>query len=190
LGKSEDGAKTEDEVVLPPPTEAAARSPAVATTATTAATVTALLMPTYESVQASQHYSVAKTLLNNGDFEDALQTIEEGLELTRAILLSEGGLPEEALAVHPALGVRCAMLDSLCVCVCVCVCGREGACVLWIAQQWCRQGNGSAKSYLCLLSSWNSLPTHTSAYLVLVRRSPFTTCTVPRYVRHVPYARY
>lgn len=117
LGKSEDGAKTEDEVGG----AAAARSPAATTPVTTpvatSATVTALLMPTYESVQASQHYSVAKTLLNNGDFEDALQTIEEGLELTRAILLSEGGLPEEALAVHPALGVRCAMLDSLCVCV-------------------------------------------------------------------------
>jgi hypothetical protein len=139
LGKSEnDAAKTEDDAI-PPTTEAA---PAVATTVATAATAaTTSTLPTYESVQASQHYTVAKTLLNNGDFEDALQTIEEGLELTRAILLSEGGLAEdEGLAVHPALGVRANYCCLFVSCVCVCVgCRERGHDVPGIRAKQCKR---------------------------------------------------
>jgi hypothetical protein len=60
----------------------------------------------YESMQASTRYQVAQTLLQNGDFEDALQTIAEGLEDTKATLLAlHGDDDEEAegLDFHPAL---------------------------------------------------------------------------------------
>lgn len=42
--------------------------------------------PTYQSSEQSRHYQVAKVLLNGGDFETALSTIEEGIECTKAQL--------------------------------------------------------------------------------------------------------
>ena len=51
--------------------------------------------PTYESVQASMRYHVAQTLLQNGDFEDALTTIAEGLEELKEVLMGN--------EFHPAL---------------------------------------------------------------------------------------
>lgn len=60
-------------------------------------------LPTYESIQASQRHKVAKTLLDNGDFEDALVTIEEGLVEIKEQLLAANMSPEQ-VEFHPALG--------------------------------------------------------------------------------------
>lgn len=47
-------------------------------------------LPTYESSESSEQYQVAKALLNEGDFERAMELIEEGIEETKATLLSMG----------------------------------------------------------------------------------------------------
>lgn len=44
-------------------------------------------LPTYQSSEQSRYYEVAKLLLNDGDFETALSTIEEGIAWTRSQLL-------------------------------------------------------------------------------------------------------
>lgn len=61
-------------------------------------------LPTYESVKHGQRYIVAKTLLANGDFEDAMMTIEEGLEEVREELLASGSVTEDMVGFHPAIG--------------------------------------------------------------------------------------
>ena len=55
--------------------------------------------PTYATSKASRHYVVAKTLLNEGDFETALTTLEEGM----AALQQQQQLKEEDSALHPSL---------------------------------------------------------------------------------------
>ena len=62
-------------------------------------------LPTYESIESSQRYAVAKTLLNNGDFEDALATIAEGLEEIKELLLAAppGEVDPEMIDFHPSL---------------------------------------------------------------------------------------
>jgi|UniRef100_A0A8J9SYD2 tetratricopeptide (TPR) repeat protein len=60
--------------------------------------------PSYGDSEGSDHYTVAKSLLNDGDFENALATIEEGIEKTRNDL--EAHDPEadpDRLALHPAM---------------------------------------------------------------------------------------
>ena len=61
--------------------------------------------PTYESVENSRRYQVAKTLLQEGEFEDALTTIAEGLEEVKAQLLAsnDDDVDETTLDFHPAL---------------------------------------------------------------------------------------
>lgn len=55
-------------------------------------------LPTYDGSEASQYYVVAKTLLNEGDFEGALATIEEGIAATQA------QLPEGSTTLHESMG--------------------------------------------------------------------------------------
>jgi hypothetical protein len=45
-------------------------------------------LPTYASSEQSIYYQTAKTLLQNGDFEAALQCLEEGLAFTKQALLA------------------------------------------------------------------------------------------------------
>lgn len=69
-----------------------------------AAAAAAFVLPTYESVEGSKRYLVAKTLLSEGDFEAAMMTIEEGLEEIKEQLLADGSMSEDAVGVHPAMG--------------------------------------------------------------------------------------
>jgi len=62
-------------------------APAIAPTHTLKAPP-ASSIPTYDSSEASKHYTTAKLLLNEGDFEGALEVIEEGIEITKAMLPS------------------------------------------------------------------------------------------------------
>lgn len=59
--------------------------------------------PTYQTSEESTHYQIAKGLLNEGDFEQALSTIEEGLEETRAKLISIQDDDEDFVSFHPSM---------------------------------------------------------------------------------------
>lgn len=63
-------------------------------------------IPTYQSSEESRHYMAAKTLLNNGDFESALTTIEEGIEWTKARLppSEDNTLHESVAPLHYLYG--------------------------------------------------------------------------------------
>jgi tetratricopeptide (TPR) repeat protein len=67
-------------------------SAAAASSPTTAATMPMpmpmMMIPTYESSEASEYYILGKELLSAGDFEQALQTVEQGIEESKAILMS------------------------------------------------------------------------------------------------------
>jgi tetratricopeptide (TPR) repeat protein len=60
--------------------------------------------PTYEDSEKSGNYVLAKTYLNEGEFEQALATIEEGIEGTRALLAASGKADtEESISLHESL---------------------------------------------------------------------------------------
>jgi tetratricopeptide (TPR) repeat protein len=62
-----------------------------------------LLLPNYERSEASEHYVAAKALLAAGEFEEALATIEEGIETTK-VLLESSQLPGSVtLDLHESL---------------------------------------------------------------------------------------
>ena len=52
------------------------------------AEVTVAALPTYESSEKSEKYVLCKSLLSSGDFEQALELIEQAIEETREILVS------------------------------------------------------------------------------------------------------
>jgi len=89
---------------------AALKAPPVADTETASATVTAKATatlldahePSYDDSEKSDCYVLAKTFLNAGDFEQALSTIEEGIEGTRAILTA-AGVKEDDITLHASL---------------------------------------------------------------------------------------
>lgn len=66
----------------------AAATEAVAETPTTNAASTTTTVPSYLSSESSEKYVLAKSLLSSGDFEQALELIEEAIQETRAVLLS------------------------------------------------------------------------------------------------------
>mmetsp|Transcript_5071 Transcript_5071/g.14965 ORF Transcript_5071/g.14965 Transcript_5071/m.14965 type:complete len:439 (-) Transcript_5071:21-1337(-) len=76
-------------------------APAVAKEA--AATQQQQPLPTYEASEASDKYVLAKSLLGSGDFEQALELIEEAIQEYRAILLSHDMDPETS-DLHESLG--------------------------------------------------------------------------------------
>lgn len=96
------GASTE-----PSSTVATLKAPpqaAAAVAASTAKAPPASEEPTYEASELSDCYVLAKTFLNAGDFEQALVTIEEGIEGTRAVLMSLNCTDsEDEMALHPSL---------------------------------------------------------------------------------------
>jgi tetratricopeptide (TPR) repeat protein len=53
-----------------------------------------ILPPSYESSESSEHCVLAKQLLAEGDFEQALSTIEQGIETAKALLMSMGVEPD------------------------------------------------------------------------------------------------
>jgi tetratricopeptide (TPR) repeat protein len=53
-----------------------------------------ILPPSYESSESSEHCVLAKQLLAEGDFEQALSTIEQGIETYKALLMSMGVEPD------------------------------------------------------------------------------------------------
>jgi len=92
------GAAVEEQTVVSegaPP----AVAPAIAPTDTLKAPP-ASSIPTYDSSEASKHYTTAKLLLNEGDFEGALEVIEEGIEITKAML---AGAADNDEALHEAM---------------------------------------------------------------------------------------
>ncbi|GAX09611.1 hypothetical protein FisN_38Lh029 [Fistulifera solaris] len=58
--------------------------------------------PTYASSESSTYYLSAKALLNEGSFEDALATIEEGIESFKSDLL-QLGMSEDDAALHESM---------------------------------------------------------------------------------------
>lgn len=72
----------------PPPSSVAVDAPPAAAATAAASTTTSLQQqpPTYESSETSEHYKLAKDLLNAGEFEEALSLIEEQIETTKAVL--------------------------------------------------------------------------------------------------------
>ncbi|GAX28477.1 hypothetical protein FisN_38Hh029 [Fistulifera solaris] len=58
--------------------------------------------PTYASAESSTYYLSAKALLNLGSFEDALATIEEGIESFKSDLL-QLGMSEDDAALHESM---------------------------------------------------------------------------------------
>lgn len=60
------------------------------------------VQPTYESSEQSDYFQAAKQLLSDGDFEQALVTIQEALETTKSYLESSVALatPEDTAAVE------------------------------------------------------------------------------------------
>jgi tetratricopeptide (TPR) repeat protein len=58
--------------------------------------------PTYASSESSAYYVSAKALLNEGSFEDALATIEEGIESFKSDLL-QLGMSEDDAALHESM---------------------------------------------------------------------------------------
>jgi tetratricopeptide (TPR) repeat protein len=78
-------ATSNTEVAKAPPREATLKATPL-TTVSNLKAPPASSIPTYQSSEDSRYYMVAKTLLNDGDFETALTTIEEGIEWTKARL--------------------------------------------------------------------------------------------------------
>lgn len=58
--------------------------------------------PTYTSSENSTHYVSARALLNDGSFEDALVTIEEGIESLKSELV-QMGMSEDDVALHESM---------------------------------------------------------------------------------------
>jgi tetratricopeptide (TPR) repeat protein len=66
------------------------------------------VQPTYESSEQSEYFLAAKQLLADGDFEQALVTIQEGLETTKAFLETSAAmvgvdLSPEVIDLHESL---------------------------------------------------------------------------------------
>lgn len=62
------------------------------------------LLPTYESSEDSVYYKSAKALLQSGDFETALSTIEEGIEWTKQQLsIHRVGSNEDENCLHESM---------------------------------------------------------------------------------------
>lgn len=60
--------------------------------------------PSYEDSEQSGNYVLAKNFLNDGDFEQALTTIEEGIEGTKSILASNDKVDmEDYISLHESL---------------------------------------------------------------------------------------
>jgi tetratricopeptide (TPR) repeat protein len=53
-----------------------------------------ITIPSYEISESSEHYVLAKLLLDEGDFEQALASIEQGIETCKALLMSIGVEPD------------------------------------------------------------------------------------------------
>jgi len=81
----------------PPPAAAAADNSAKASAGGST------VEPTYEDSEKSEQYVLAKALLNDGDFEQALAAVEEGIEQTRAVLMSLKDVEEAGIELHPSL---------------------------------------------------------------------------------------
>ena len=76
---------------LKAPPAAALKDPPAAAAAVSTETETAVsAIPSYERSESSDHYKLAKHLLAEGDFEQALTAIEQGIEETKALLMSVG----------------------------------------------------------------------------------------------------
>jgi len=87
----------------PPVVEEATAAPPQAAAAPRLKAPPASSLPTYDSSEASQYYTVAKTLLNEGDFETALTTIEEGIVATQALLPSPENGDDEGKTLHESM---------------------------------------------------------------------------------------
>ncbi|KAI2509617.1 hypothetical protein MHU86_4736 [Fragilaria crotonensis] len=59
--------------------------------------------PTYESTEASDTYLLAKSLMQAGDFDSALETIGMAMGEVTSQLAARDGIDEEDAAIHPAL---------------------------------------------------------------------------------------
>jgi hypothetical protein len=73
---------------------------AAGASASSTASSATVLVPSYTSSESSESYIVAKELLNAGNFEEALSIIEQELETTKALLLSQH---HQDVDVHPAI---------------------------------------------------------------------------------------
>lgn len=58
--------------------------------------------PTYFTSESSRWYTIGKSLLDDGDFEAALRTIEEGIECTRSMILRQSELKRTGKDVNDA----------------------------------------------------------------------------------------
>jgi hypothetical protein len=56
--------------------------------------------PTYESVEASDIFLLAKSYLNDGKFEEALRVIEEGIKSTQELVKRTTNCSDEEACLH------------------------------------------------------------------------------------------
>jgi tetratricopeptide (TPR) repeat protein len=82
-----------ESIAIAEPVEAAASEEAKAPPSIP--TTTATTEPSYDDSEQSGNYVLAKNFLNDGDFEQALTTIEEGIEGTKFILAGNDNLDTE-----------------------------------------------------------------------------------------------
>lgn len=89
---------------------AAPKDPPLAATDSTAASTdnlkappaqSTMRLPTYQDSVDSEYYRTAKALLNGGDFEQALETIEAALEATKEQLMTS--MTEDEVAKHESM---------------------------------------------------------------------------------------
>jgi hypothetical protein len=86
-----------------PPVDAAAATVAAAT-----GTSTMMMIPTYESVEASELYQTALSLMREGEFEDCIELVEQGIDdlketLAAALRAEEEGSGAGSVDVHPSM---------------------------------------------------------------------------------------
>ncbi|KAG7362781.1 hypothetical protein IV203_026141 [Nitzschia inconspicua] len=82
-----------------PPSYSINDAAAASTAAPSQIPVSSAIIPSYTSSEMSESYFVAKQLLNEGNFEEALSIVEQELENTKAVLLSQ----HQEADFHPAI---------------------------------------------------------------------------------------
>jgi hypothetical protein len=94
----------EIQLKAPPSYSSVAAAAAVAASAdATNAAVPADSAPTYEGTERSEHFWLARELLNNGNFEEALSVIEEELESTKSRLMATAGACAMDVELHESI---------------------------------------------------------------------------------------